>query len=479
MICKAEGEFPQNAIQLYACPTHATEPQKWMGADAFPGIKTAWELLPEQSYRTLFGSRGEVAYLIKVDLEDKIGSIRELARKLSFEERERLTQDLAIYWTAPKERYEEFINGLLLGTYRPGRWKSDAEPHPFGGANSKLYCVGPMGSMQLSLANAAYQLSHSQLRAMDLVNAPANKKRPQDLANWAIESAEKYKYEVRVLDEAACEEEGLHALLAVNRGSEDPARFIIQEYQGVESQSNGPIVLVGKGVTFDTGGISIKGSTNLHLMKSDMGGAAAVLGTVEAAARMQLPVHLIGLVPATDNSVDALAIKPSDVIKTHSGKTVEIIDTDAEGRLILSDGLSYATKYFKPTTLIDLATLTGSSVRTFGYNCGALFSKNEQLINELRAAGTSSGERLWPLPMWEDYRADLDSDVADIKNYSGKPINGAIDAAVFLETFTNNHPRFAHLDIAGVALKSGPFGKDRLATGFGIHLLITWLISQA
>jgi leucyl aminopeptidase len=309
---------------------------------------------------------------------------------------------------------------------------------------------------------------------MDLVNAPANKKRPQDLADWAVASGERFGYNVSVLDKGRCEVEGMHALLAVNRGSEDPARFVIMEYKG-ENSPERPTVIIGKGVTFDTGGISIKGSTNLHLMKSDMGGAAAVFGTLETSARLQLPVNLVGLVPLTDNSVDALAIKPSDVIGSHSGKTIEIIDTDAEGRLIMCDALSYGVKHYDAETLIDIATLTGSAVRTFGYACAALFSKNEELVSELRRAGERSGERCWPLPMWEEYRSGLDSDVADIKNYSGKPINGAIDAAMFLEFFTQEHPRFAHLDIAGVALKAGAYAKDRMATGFGIGLLTAFL----
>jgi leucyl aminopeptidase len=210
-------------------------------------------------------------------------------------------------------------------------------------------------------------------------------------------------------------------------------------------------------------------------MKSDMGGAAATFGAMEAAARLQLPVHLIGIVPSTDNSVDALSYKPSDVVTGHSGKTIEIIDTDAEGRLVMSDGLSYATKYFKPEVLIDIATLTGSAVRTFGYECAAIMSKNEELVSSFRAAGDACGERVWPLPVWDEYMAGLNSDVADIKNYSGRPVNGAIDAFKFLEFFTEDHPAFIHFDIAGVAIKAGPYAKDRQATGFGMRLFVEWL----
>ncbi len=214
-------------------------------------------------------------------------------------------------------------------------------------------------------------------------------------------------------------------------------------------------------------------------MKSDMGGAAATFGTLEAAARLQLPVHLVGIVPSTDNSVDALSIKPSDVITGHSGKTIEIIDTDAEGRLVLSDGLSYALRHYAPKTLIDVATLTGSTVRTFGYECAAIMSTNEDLIAAFRAAGEDCAERVWPLPVWDEYREAIDSDVADIKNFSGRPVAGAIDAFKFLEFFTEEHPAFVHFDIAGVALKQGPYAKDRQATGFGMRLFVEWLMRDA
>ncbi|MEL7163474.1 MAG: M17 family metallopeptidase, partial [Bacteroidota bacterium] len=208
------------------------------------------------------------------------------------------------------------------------------------------------------------------------------------------------------------------------------------------------------------------------------GGAAATFGAMEAAARLKLPVHLVGIVPSSDNSVDALSIKPSDVLVGHSGKSIEIIDTDAEGRLVMSDGLSYAVKNYDPSVLIDIATLTGSAVRTFGYACGAVISKDEALVEAFRRAGNACGERVWPLPPWDDYKSGLTSDVADIKNYSGKPINGAIDAFKFLEIFTHEHPHFIHFDIAGVALTQGPFAKDRQATGFGMRLFVEWLSTK-
>ena len=360
-----------------------------------------------------------------------------------------------------------FIGGLKLGSYSAGQRKEDHKVHPLAEGAIKW---GEDAGAELSLAEV-------QNRIRALVDAPANKKRPQDLAEWAVQSGSTYGYKVRILDKAACREEGLHALLAVNRGSEDPAVLIVMEYRGGKPDADVTAV-IGKGVTFDTGGVSIKGSQNLHLMKSDMGGAAAVFGTLEAAARLKLPVNLIGIVPATDNSVDALSIKPSDVIESHAGKTIEIIDTDAEGRLIMADGLSYAVKYYAPTTLIDVATLTGSAVRTFGYVCAATLSKNEELVEQFRRAGEAVGERVWPLPPWDDFGKGLESDVADVKNFSGTPLHGATDAFKFLEHFTHGHERYIHFDIAGVALKQGPYAKDRQATGFGVRLLVEWLSQQ-
>ena len=439
---------------------------------------------------------------------------RHLGRLLSHQQREVFqTADLDYLddGIAP-ELTAAFVAGLSLGTYSPGHWKSEQTTHALSGKGKATFASF---SKQLrELIQRELTLADVQTRIMHLVDAPANVKRPQYLARHAVEAGEAHGFSVKVLGREACLAEGLGALLAVNRGSEDEAQFIVMEYDGRDKSGaaagakpvetghrsvsparqappgaaagaggvdggaegvNGPIAIIGKGITFDTGGISIKGSQNLHLMKSDMGGAAAVLGLLEAAARLRLPVHLVGIVPSTDNSVDALSIKPSDVITGHSGKTIEIIDTDAEGRLVMSDGLSYANKYYQPSVLIDIATLTGSAVRTLGYEAAALMTKNEDLNRALTAAGEATGERVWRLPHWDEYRKGLNSDVADIKNYSGKPINGAIDAFKFLEFFTDEHPAFAHLDIAGVGLKQGPFATDRQGTGFGMRLLLEFV----
>jgi leucyl aminopeptidase len=310
---------------------------------------------------------------------------------------------------------------------------------------------------------------------MTLVNEPSNYKSPQDIADWMVNSGKEHGFEVEVLDKKMLEAQGFHALLSVNRGSEKPARCIIARYHGNKSQDAPIIGLVGKGVTFDTGGMSIKPSNNMHYMKSDMGGAAAVMGAIELVAKLKLPVNVFGILPCTDNSVDSLATKPGDVINSYKGSTIEVIDTDAEGRLILADGLNYAVRNLKPDYLVDLATLTGSVVRSLGSHAAGLMTNSEFMADSLTQAGHESGERVWRLPLWEDYFQYMCSDIADIKNLSDKPMAGAITAGKFLEHFTDEHPNWAHLDIAGTAFGSSPFSKGYSASGFGILLLLSWI----
>ena len=213
----------------------------------------------------------------------------------------------------------------------------------------------------------------------------------------------------------------------------------------------------------------------MHLMKSDMGGAATVLGVMELAAKLKLPFNIVGIVPATENMVDGAATKPGDVINSYLGKTIEVIDTDAEGRLILADGLAYLKKNYVVDAIIDIATLTGSVINTLGTYAAGLFSNNDALANTLLKAGEKTGERLWRLPLWDLYGEDIKSDVADVMNMPSKPQAGAVYAAKFLEIFIDGHTCWAHLDIAGMALANNETGSHRLATGFGIQLLLETL----
>jgi leucyl aminopeptidase len=261
------------------------------------------------------------------------------------------------------------------------------------------------------------------------------------------------------------------AFLAVAQGAGEPPKFIVLEHNG-DREGLPTVLLVGKGVTFDTGGVSIKPGEGMGAMKSDMGGAAAVLGTMEVVGRLNLPLHVVAIVPCTENMLDANAYRPSDVITASNGKTIEIISTDAEGRMILADALVYAGRY-EPDMVVDLATLTGACIVALGRQAAGLFSNDDKLRERLLKAGEASHERLWPLPLWDDYRKAIKSDVADMKNSGGR-FGGVATAAVFLKEFTN-YP-WAHLDIAGMALSEKEEGYVPAGgTGFGVRLLAEFL----
>jgi leucyl aminopeptidase len=367
------------------------------------------------------------------------------------------------------------VNGFALGIYRIGLYKTEGNGiHPSSKEGAQLTIfVKENAKKAQKAAEKAVITADTQRRVMDLVNAAPNYKTPQHLADWVVESGKMHGFSTIIFDKKQCIEVGLKALLSVSDGSQNEPRFIIMEYKSPKATKT--VGLVGKGVTFDTGGISIKPSNNMHLMKSDMGGAAAVFGTMELVARLKLPINVVGIVPSTENMVDGNATRPGDVIGSYSGKTIEVIDTDAEGRLILADGLSFMVKHFNPDTMIDLATLTGSIVAALGYNAAGMFTNNTDLAADLTKAGNDSGERLWQMPMWDAYFEDMKSDVADIANLSAKPVAGSITAAKFLEFFTEKHPNWAHLDIAGMALATTELGAHRTATAYGIRLLTTFL----
>ncbi|MBB6004206.1 M17 family metallopeptidase [Arcicella rosea] len=395
-------------------------------------------------------------------------------RTLIHQQKSKLPNEITIDARKLPETWIEFIvNGSILGTYDLRLYKTDEKASiPLLGNDGVLNILAESENAQ-TLVEKGKAIAETQMQVFDLMNAPANKKSPHTLAKWAVASGEKYNYSVKVLEKQQLNSQKLNALLAVGQGSEHAPMLIIMEYRSPKAKQT--VGLVGKGVTFDTGGISIKSSTNMHLMKSDMGGAAAVFGAIELAAKLELPVHLVGIVPACENAVDGKSFKPSDVINSYSGKTIEIIDTDAEGRLILADGLSYLTRNFKVDTIIDLATLTGSCVATLGYHAAGMFTNNDELADTLTEAANQTGERLWRLPLWDVYKEDILSDIADVRNYSGKPMAGAISAAKFLEVFTDNHQNWAHLDIAGTAFGDTDFAPQRAGTAFGVRLLVDFL----
>lgn len=373
---------------------------------------------------------------------------------------------------------EAAINGLLTGTYDIGLYKSEkSDSFNFDDTSLAIYTdqLSEQSISEISL-KATY-IAETQKRVMDLVNITGNKKSPESFEEWAKQSASSYGYESEIYDLERIKKEGMFAIEAVNRGSEFPAKFIILRYKPKKSGSYPKIGLVGKGITYDTGGLSIKASEGMMYMKCDMAGSAAVFGAVEAAAKLQIPVEITATIPVTDNLVDTLSIKPGDVIGSYSGKTIEVLNTDAEGRLILADALSWITKNTDVEHVIDLATLTGAAVRSLGYHAAALMGNDEKLVTSLLEAGQSTGEKLWEFPLWEEYFDDLQSDVADLKNIGTKPLAGQITAAKFLEQFIGDHASWAHIDIAGTSFGDTEFGKSKSATAFGVRLLISYMES--
>jgi leucyl aminopeptidase len=308
--------------------------------------------------------------------------------------------------------------------------------------------------------------------ARELASRPGNVATPTHLAEVAERIAGAHGLGITVLDREGMRKEGMGALLAVAQGTEEEPRFIVLEYKGADS-AEGPLVLVGKGITFDSGGISIKPAERMEDMKFDMSGAAAVLGAVQAIAELKLPVHLVALIPSTENLPSGRSMKPGDIIRSHLGKTIEIVNTDAEGRLILADALSYARRY-RPRAILDAATLTGACVIALGHHAIGLMGNDDALVEEVRSAGERAGERCWPLPLWDDYRPQIDSTFADLKNTGGRPA-GTITAGLFLKEFVGDVP-WAHLDIAGTAYRdeAAPYLRKG-ATGAPTRLFVEWV----
>ena len=310
-------------------------------------------------------------------------------------------------------------------------------------------------------------------RCRDLADLPPNIATPVYLAETARAMGETHDgLEVEILDEQQMADLGMRALLAVGQGSANPSRLIRLSWRG-GAPNDQPYVLVGKGVTFDTGGISIKPRDNMDQMKFDMGGAAATIGTLEAVARLKLPINVEGVVAAVENMPDGKAYRPGDVITAMNGKTIEVLNTDAEGRMILADALTWSQQ-FKPAAMVDIATLTGACVVALGHHASGLMTQDDELAEELLAAGIESADRAWRLPLWDDYQEQIETPFADMKNIGGMPA-GSITAGCFLARFAEGQ-RWAHLDIAGSAWR---WGKAESASGRPVGLLTEWLIGRS
>jgi leucyl aminopeptidase len=357
--------------------------------------------------------------------------------------------------------------------YRYERTKAPKKDAPVLLAELDIWVDKPArAAAERAVAHAA-GIAEGVALARELGNLPGNLCTPTYLAERALALADEHTaLSTEILDEDAMRELGMGSLLSVSRGSREPAKLIKMTYQGGDDAAK-PIVLVGKGLTFDAGGISIKPAADMDEMKYDMAGGASVFGAVLAAVRMQLPVNLIGVVPASENLPDGAANKPGDVVTSMSGQTIEILNTDAEGRLILCDALTYVER-FEPALVLDMATLTGACIVALGKHPSGLFTPDDKLAKELADAGDAADDRVWRLPLWEDYQQQLDSNFADMANIGGRDA-GAVTAACFLSRFTKAY-RWAHLDIAGTAWVSG---KEKGSTGRPVPLLAEVLIRES
>jgi leucyl aminopeptidase len=364
------------------------------------------------------------------------------------------------------------VEAAEAALYRFDRLKSskDKKPPPL---QKLILAVADRGDIAAGVTaiQQGQAISGGVALARDLGNLPGNLCTPTYLAEQALELEKHTSIKTVILDEAAMQKLGMFALLSVSRGSRQPAKFIIMEYMGGEPGAP-PIALVGKGLTFDAGGISIKPAAAMDEMKYDMCGGASVMGTLKAVAELKLPINVVGLVPSCENLPDGDANKPGDIVTSMSGQTIEILNTDAEGRLILCDALTYTERYH-PSMVIDIATLTGACVVALGHHVSGLMGNDDDLMHDLLNAGRYAHDRAWQLPLWEEYQEQLDSNFADMANVGGRA-GGALIAACFLSRYTKKF-KWAHLDVAGTAWKSG---KEKGATGRPVPLLTTYLIQH-
>ena len=372
----------------------------------------------------------------------------------------------------PDAAAQAFAEGIELGAYRFWRYRTGlADEQTFKVERATVFSkTGPRTSAGVAAGQA---IARGVNFARDLVNGPGYAMHPPEMGEEALKLGKRLGLKVTVLDMAQLTEQGFGGILAVGKGSEHEPRFIVMEY-GEAKAGTPTICLVGKGLTFDSGGLSLKPPEAMETMKSDMGGAAAVFGAMQAAAELKLPLHLLGLISAAENMPSSNAYRPGDIVKTLSGKTIEVLNTDAEGRIILSDALFYAQRY-KPDAIVELSTLTGAIIIALGPHATGMMGTSQELCDRLSRAGEATAERVWQLPLWDEYHQMVKSEIADLKNLAGRPA-GSITAGAFLAAFVGDYP-FVHLDIAGTAWVDRPakpydtFG----GTGVGVRLLAEFL----
>jgi len=360
--------------------------------------------------------------------------------------------------------------GFLLGAYKFTTYKSD--PHP-----TKIERIAMLGGPADDLIERGVAIADATTLARDLTNEPADTIYPETLAERAKQVADVGGLDFEVLDESQLAERGFGGLMTVGKGSAKPPRFIVMRYEP-EGGARQSLALVGKGITFDSGGLSIKPAGSMETMKTDMAGAAAVIGAMSALTKLKPQIEVLGLVAAAENMVSGQSVKPGDVIKHYGGGTSEVLNTDAEGRLVLADAIAYACER-KVDAIVNVATLTGAIMVALGPKAAGLFSNDDALRDEVAAAAERAGERVWPMPLYDDYRPDIDSEIADIKN-TGSRWGGAIKAALFLRNFVEKGVPWAHLDIAGPARNESAYDEvPKGGSGVTTRTLIAWIEGRA
>lgn len=406
--------------------------------------------------------RNHLAGLIKEIKNDEIQSLHIFIPEIDL---------LKKFFDDEEYYYRSFLEGLSLGNYTFDKYKKEKDKS----RNLSVFIYAENEMLLKSAIKKNNAVIEGMFFTKDLQNEPGSALRPFELADRIKETLTKYGLKVTVFDEKEIKKRNMGGLLAVGQGSNAKPRFIVIEYKPKgEISSAKKIALVGKGVTFDTGGYCIKPWQGMSEMKADMSGAALVAGTMLAAAKSNFPVEILGVIPAAENMINGEAMRPGDVVKTASGKTIEVGHTDAEGRMILADALDYASKQ-KPDEIIDFATLTGACVVALGLNVAGLFTKNDRLADELYRTGMKTYDRLWRLPMWDEYHKENESKIADVNNDGGR-WGGAITAAKFLENFVDKKIPWAHIDIAGPAIANELTNYNKTyMTGFGVRLMFEYL----
>ncbi|MBV9190113.1 MAG: leucyl aminopeptidase [Betaproteobacteria bacterium] len=406
---------------------------------------------------------GEAAY------RDAVRAAANALRELGARDAALFLVDLKVRSRSLSWNLRQAVLGIREAFYRFDELKQKKGPTP--SLERITLPLPPAAQLKQALAEARATADGADL-TRTLGNLPSNICTPTYLAEQAKKLARDYKLQVEVLERKDMEKLGMGSFLAVTSASAEPPKLIVLRYNGA-AKSKAPIALVGKGITFDTGGISLKPAGEMDEMKFDMSGAGSVLGAIRALAGMKAPVNVVGVIPTCENMPGGRAVKPGDIVTTMSGQTVEILNTDAEGRLILCDALTYAERY-KPEVVIDIATLTGACVIALGHIATGLFANDQRLADEVRAAADDSWDRVWQMPLWEDYQEQLRSNFADFANIGGRP-GGSITAASFLARFTRKL-RWAHLDIAGTAWRSG---REKGSTGRPVPLLVRFALRHA